>query len=110
MCLTPNDIQNGTIQIGKSVFICNVFVSFTFQRKLWEKANNHRIRKFNPKVSISHAIFPNTYSIHKKCVWSMYIYTIHLAIISSKLHKCIPGCSWRMEWNKMIHKGLFLFP
>ena len=59
---------NTRIGMEKEVFFMfSIFVSLTFQSKLWEKANNHsRFYKFNPKVSISHAISSNMYSIEDR--------------------------------------------
>ena len=61
--------SNTNIGMEKSgVFLMfSIFVSLTFQSKLWEKANNHsRFYKFNPKLSISHAISSNMYSIEDR--------------------------------------------
>ena len=59
------------------VFMSDVFVSLTFQSKLWEKANNHsRFYKFNPKVSISHAISSNMYSIEDRKYRLVFVYIL----------------------------------
>ena len=58
-------------------FMSDVFVSLTFQSKLWEKANNHsRFYKFNPKVSISHAISSNMYSIEDRKYRLVFVYIV----------------------------------
>ena len=58
-------------------FMSDVFVSLTFQSKLWEKANNHsRFYKFNPKVSISHAISSNMYSIEDRKYRLVFVFIL----------------------------------
>ena len=98
ICKKMSTASLSTCRMAKKVSQIHLYVDFVLHShskvNCGKKQIIIRIRKFNPKVSISHAISSNIsiYSIHeKKTIWYIHLYYLFLPNIIQDTY--IPGCS-----------------